>query len=47
MPRVSRTSINSKYIHVITQGIKKEYIFKNDKYKQEYIKLLEDMLNNA
>lgn len=45
MPRVSRTSINSKYIHVITQGIKKEYIFKNDKYKQEYIKLLNNMLN--
>lgn len=45
MPRESRKSINSKYIHVITQGIKKEYIFKNDKYKQEYIKLLNDMLN--
>ena len=45
MPRIARTSINSKYIHVITQGIKKEYIFKNDKYKQEYIKLLKDMLN--
>ena len=45
MPRTSRTLINSKYIHVITQGIKKEYIFKNDKYKQEYIKLLDDMLN--
>lgn len=45
MPRGSRTSINSKYIHVITQGIKKEYIFKNDKYKKEYIKLLNDMIN--
>ena len=45
MPRVSRTSINSKYIHVITQGIKKEYIFKNDKYKKEYTKLLNDILN--
>lgn len=40
MPRISRNNINSKYIHVITQGIKKEYIFKKDEYKQEYIKLL-------
>lgn len=40
MPRVARSSITSKYIHVITQGIKKEYIFKNNEYKLEYIKLL-------
>lgn len=40
MPRLSRNSINSKYIHVITQGIKKEYIFQEEKYKQEYIELL-------
>lgn len=40
MPRISRNNITSKYIHVITQGIKKEYIFQEDEYKQEYIKLL-------
>ena len=40
MPRISRNNITSKYIHVITQGIKKEYIFKNDEYKKEYTKLL-------
>lgn len=40
MPRISRNNIISKYIHVITQGIKKEYIFKKDEYKQEYMKLL-------
>lgn len=40
MPRISRNNITSKYIHVITQGIKKEYIFENEEYKQEYIKLL-------
>lgn len=40
MPRISRNSMTSKYINVITQGIEKKYIFKNDEYKQEYIKLL-------
>ena len=40
MPRISRNSITSKFIHVITQGIKKEYIFQENEYKIEYIKLL-------
>lgn len=40
MPRVSRSNITSKYIHVITQGIEKEYIFEKHDYKKEYIKLL-------
>lgn len=40
MPRKSRKSISSKYIHVITKGIKKEYIFDKDNYKKYYINLL-------
>lgn len=40
MPRTSRKNINSSYIHVITQGIRKEYIFYKDEYKQYYINLL-------
>lgn len=44
MPRISRNAITSKYIHVITQGIKKEYIFQKNKYKQEYIKLLNQIV---
>ena len=39
MPRISRNNIISKYIHVITQGIKKEYIFKKDEYKHEKCKI--------
>ena len=46
MPRVSRNSINSKYIYVITQGIKKEYIFQEDKYKQKYINLLNKFIQD-
>lgn len=43
MPRTARENINASYIHVITQGIKKEYIFRKDAYKEEYIKLLQRM----
>ena len=44
MPRISRNNVNSKYIHVIIQGIKKEYIFQKQEYKQEYIRLLRKIL---
>ena len=40
MPRISRESIISPYIHVIIQGIDKEYIFQKNEYKLEYLKLL-------
>ena len=40
MPRIARKNIQSNFIHIITQGIKKEYIFYQDKYKSEYILLL-------
>ena len=40
MPRRARKTIASPYIHVITQGIKKEFIFYKNMYKNEYIKLL-------
>ena len=44
MPRTSRKNINSSYIHVITQGIRKEYIFYKDEYKQYYINLLYNII---
>lgn len=40
MPRKARNAITASYIHVITQGIKREFIFPKDKYKAEYLKLL-------
>lgn len=43
MPRIGRKNIKESYIHVITQGIKKEYIFGKEVYKKQYIKLLKDM----
>lgn len=40
MPRKARNNITSKFVHVISQGINKEYIFEKEEYKREYIKLL-------
>lgn len=41
MPKTARKDITASYIHVITQGINKEYIFQKNQYKEEYIKLTE------
>lgn len=40
MPRMARTYINSNYLHIMSQGIRKEYIFCKERYKQEYLNLL-------
>ena len=39
MSRTARKKYNSKYFHVITQGINKEYIFKKKEYKEKYKEL--------
>ena len=43
MPRTARKNITTPYIHIMVQGIRKEYIFRKEIYKKEYLKLL----NNA
>jgi len=40
MSRVPRESLNSKYFHVIVQGIEKKYVFDSFFYKQKYKDLL-------
>ncbi len=45
MPRVARKYIKSNFIHIVTKGIKKEFIFYKEKYKNEYISLLNKYLN--
>ena len=44
MPRNSRKNIVALYVHVITQGIRKEYIFEKANYKKEYIKLIKNKI---
>lgn len=41
MPRISRNLIGSAFIHNMVQGINKEYIFENEKYKEKYLNLIE------
>ena len=45
MPRIARKHLNSNFIHVVTKGIKGEFIFYKEKYKNEYISLLKKYLN--
>ena len=47
MPRIARKDTIGSYIHMITQGIKKEFIFKKEEYKKEYIKLVKDKFDEA
>lgn len=44
MPRIARKYINSKFIHIVSKGIKNEFIFYKEKYKQEYKNLLKKYL---
>ena len=40
MPRIPRKNLQSAYCHVIVQGINKEYIFKENRFKDIYKNLL-------
>lgn len=42
MPRIARKYLKSNFFHVIVQGIKKEYIFYNNRYIEKYISLLKE-----
>jgi REP element-mobilizing transposase RayT len=45
MPRLARKDIETPYIHVMVQGINKEYIFNEEKYLIEYLKLIKENIN--
>lgn len=42
LPRKARCNLRGNFFHIMVQGINKEYIFQNNKYKDKYIKLLKD-----
>ena len=44
MPRVARKNLKSDYCHVIVQGINKEFIFENDKFKEQYKNIIKENL---
>lgn len=47
MPRLARKYLESSYYHIIVQGIDREYIFKEEKYKIIYKSILKKNLENT
>lgn len=45
MPRLARKDIKGHYFHIMTRGINKEFIFKNNKNKRLYLKYLCNHIN--
>lgn len=46
MPRISRKDLKTPFIHVMVQGVNKEYIFNNEKYINEYLKMISNIKKN-
>lgn len=47
MPRVARRNSQSKYHHIIVQGVNKSYIFKTAEFINKYKQIIIDRLNDA
>ena len=45
MPRLARKNIETEFIHVMVQGINKEYIFNESKYLLTYLGLIKDNID--
>ena len=43
--RIARKYYDTSFFHVMVQGINKEYIFKQDKYINKYLQLLNEKIN--
>ncbi|MBR3152410.1 MAG: transposase [Clostridia bacterium] len=41
MPRLARKDLNTPFLHVMVQGVNKEYIFYSKEYIKEYLKIIE------
>lgn len=46
MPRQPRSIILSNFIHIMVQGINKEYIFSSSKEKNKYLNLIKEKVND-
>ena len=44
MPRKSRKEMNSKFLHIMIQGINREYIFNKDKDIKAFLKILKEKI---
>ena len=41
MPRIARKDLNTPFLHVMVQGVNKEYIFYDNEHIEEYLKIIE------
>lgn len=46
MPRQSRKELVSNFVHIMVQGINKEYIFEEDYYKKKYLKIIQNKIRD-
>ena len=42
MPRQARKDLDTSFIHVMVQGVNKEYIFYKEKYIEKYLKIMKE-----
>lgn len=40
MPRITRSSLETSFFHIMVQGVNKEYIFNDEKYMNNYMSLI-------
>ena len=47
MPRLARKYLESSFIHIIVQGINKEYIFQKNSFKDAYLNILKKIISET
>lgn len=47
MSRVARNANNASFFHVMVQGINKEFIFKEERFKNQYLKLIRNNIKKS
>ena len=46
IPRIARKDLNTPFLHVMVQGVNKEYIFYKQEYIEKYIKIIKENYDN-
>lgn len=46
MPRQSRNNLFSEFLHIMVQGINREYIFKENSCKEKYLSLIDEKIQD-
>lgn len=46
MPRIARKDLGTPFLHVMVQGVNKEYIFYKDEYIEKYLELMKNKIRD-